>query len=120
MLLGPLAFMVVLKYGVYGGGQTAVAAPVESIPVAEKRLEIVRQKAALVAGRETVLKQVSLEVASREKGVLKADTAAQAQAQLMEIIHRIAAANGFDARGAEELREARPLGTDYGEVSVTE
>ena len=120
ILLGALLLMIAVKYGVYGGGQTTAAAPAESIPVVEKRLEIVRQKAAIVPGRETVLKQVSAELASREKGVLQAETAAQAEAQLMEIIHRIGAANGFDVRGAEELREAKPLGSDYGEVSVTE
>ena len=120
LLLGGLAFLAVLKYGVYGDRSTAVAAPIDSIPVAEKRLEILRQKASTVAGKETVLKQALAELSTREKGVLQADTAAQAQAQLMDIIHRIAAANGFDARGAEELREARPLGDDYGEVSVTE
>jgi len=120
LVVGSLLLLAVLKYGVYGDRPAAVAAPTESVPVAEKRLEILRQKAATVPGKETVLKAVSAEVASREKGVLAAETAAQAQAQLMEIIHRIAAANGFDARGAEELREARPLGNDYGEVSVTE
>jgi hypothetical protein len=120
VVVGSLLLLAVLKYGVYGDRPAAVAAPTESVPLAEKRLEILRQKAATVPGKETVLKAVSPEVASREKGVLAAETAAQAQAQLMEIIHRIAAANGFDARGAEELREARALGSDYGEVSVTE
>ena len=38
----------------------------------------------------------------------------------MDVIHRVAAANGFDARGAEQLGEAKPLGSDYGEVTVTE
>ncbi|HYW48196.1 MAG TPA: GspMb/PilO family protein [Bryobacteraceae bacterium] len=120
LVVASLLLLAVLKYGVYGDRPAGVAAPTESVPVAEKRLEILRVKAAGVPGKETVLKTVSTEVASREKGVLAAETAAQAQAQLMEIIHRIAAANGFDARGAEELREARPLGSDYGEVSVTE
>ncbi len=119
LLLG-LAAIGVLRFGVYGDRPAAVTAPAESVPVAEKRLELLRQKAATVAGKEAVLKQASLELASREKGVLQADTSAQAQAQLMDIIRRLAAANGIDARGAEELREARPLGSDYGEVSVTE
>jgi Type II secretion system (T2SS), protein M subtype b len=119
-LLGGVLVILLLRFGVYGDRTTAVAAPAESIPVAEKRLEVLRQKAATVPGKEQVLKQASLELASREKGILQAETAAQAQAQLLDIIHRIATANGFDARGAEELREARPLGNDYGEVSVTE
>jgi len=119
-LLAGLAVIAVLRFGVYGDRSAAVAAPTDSIPLAEKRLEILRQKAATVAGKEELYKKASAELAVREKGVLQADTAAQAQAQLMDIIHRIGQANGFDARGAEEFREARPLGNDYGEVSVTE
>jgi hypothetical protein len=119
MLLGGLAAIAVLRWGVYGDRSAPVAAAVETVPAAEKRLELLRQKAATVPGKETLLKQASAEAAAREKGVLQADTAAQAQVQLLDIIHRVAAANGFDARGAEELREAKALGMDYGEVSVT-
>jgi hypothetical protein len=120
LLLGGLAGIAVLRFGVYGDRPAAIAAPAESIPVMEKRLDLLRQKAATVPGKEAVLKQALAELATREKGILQADTSAQAQAQLMDIIRRVAAANQIDARGAEELREARPLGNDYGEVSVTE
>ncbi len=119
LLLGGLAVIAVLRWGVYGDRTTPVAAAVQTVPAAEKRLELLRRKAATVPGNQALLKQVSAELATRESGVLHSDTAAQAQAQLLDIIHRVAAANGFDARGAEELREAKALGTDYGEVSVT-
>ncbi len=119
LLLGGLAFIAVLRWGVYGDRTAPVAAAVETVPAAEKRLELLRQKAATVPGKEALLKRVSAELAARDKGVLQAETAAQAQVQLLDIIHRVAAANGFDARGAEELREAKALGADYGEVSVT-
>jgi hypothetical protein len=66
------------------------------------------------------LKQVSAELATREKGIINADTAPQAHAYLLDTIHRIAAQNGFDARGAEQFTEPRPLGDAYGVVSVTE
>jgi len=97
---------------------TAVVTATDSIPQAERRLERLRQLAATVPGKEELLKQVSAELKTREAGILTADTAAQGQAQLLDTIHRIAAQNGFDARGAEELRDARPLGNDYGEISV--
>ncbi len=119
LLLGGLALIAVLRFGVYRDSSTTVAAAVETVPAAEKRLELLRQKAATVPGKEALLKQAAAEAATREKGVLQADTAAQAQVQLLDIIHRVAAANSFDARGAEELREVKALGTDYGEVSVT-
>ena len=77
-----------------------------------------RQMAATVPGKEAAAEAGSAELDAREKGILKADTAAQAQAQLLERDPALATANGIDARGAEELR-SRPLGADYGEVSVT-
>lgn len=94
-----------------------VVAAADSIPLAERRLERLRLLAATVPGKETVFQQARAEVQSREAGILKADTAPQAQAQLMDVIRRVAMANGIDARGAEELR-VRPLANDYGEVLV--
>jgi len=118
ILGGGLLAILVLRFGVYR--QTAVVEPLESIPLAEKRLERMRQLATTVLGREEVLKKALADLAAREKGILKADTAEQARAQLMELIHKVGAANGFDARGADTLPQPRPLGKDYGEVSVGE
>ena len=95
-----------------------VAGASDSIPVAERRLERLRQLAATVPGKQEVLKQARAELDAREAGIVKTDTAAQAQAQLLDVIRRIAMANGIDARGAEDLR-VRPLANDYGEVSVS-
>jgi len=114
---GGVLAILVLRFGVYGGKSADVVAPSDSIPVAEQRLERLRRAAATVPGKEAVLKQVSAELETREKGILKADTAAQAEAQLLEVIRRIATSSGIDARGAEELR-VRPLADNYGEVLV--
>lgn len=64
------------------------------------------------------MKQASGELESREKGMLKADTSAQAQAQLQDLLHKVGAANGIDIRGVEEAR-VKPFGNDYGEAAVT-
>jgi len=64
------------------------------------------------------MKQATTELESREKGMLKAETSAQAQAQLQELLHNAGAANGIDIRGIEEMR-IKPFGNDYGEASVT-
>lgn len=117
LIAGPI--LILLRLGIFQTGDTPVVAPTESIPVAEQRLERLRRVAATVPGKETVLKQATAEVASRETGVLAAATAAQAQAQLLDMIRQAASANGIDARGAEELR-VQTLGNDYGEVSVVE
>lgn len=119
LVVGVLGVLV-LRFGVYrDAAAPAVVAPEASIPAAERRLERLRQVAATVPGKETVLQQAKAELETREKGILQADTAAQAGAQLLDVIRRSAMANGIDARGAEEVNRVKPLANDYGEVSVT-
>ncbi len=115
--LGVLAVLV-LRFGVFADREPGVVAANDSIPMAEKRLARLRQLAASVPGKEEVLKQSAAELAAREKGMLAAETVAQAQAQLLETARRVGKASGIDVRGAEELRAAA-LAADYGEVSVT-
>ena len=117
ILVVGVVLLVVILVSRNRDDSTPVVAAADSIPLAEHRLERLRQLAATVPGKETVLQQVRAELQSREAGILKADTAPQAQAQLMDVIRRVATANGIDARGAEELR-VRPLANDYGEVLV--
>jgi hypothetical protein len=116
LALGVLAVLL-LRFGVFSEGETPSAAP-GSIPIAEKRLARLRQAAATIQGKEVILKQVRAELAEREKGILVADTAAQAQAQILEVIRRVAKNEGVDVRGAEELNRVRALTADYGEVAV--
>jgi len=116
-LVAVVLLILVVRYRVLGDAQAQVVAPAESIPMAEQRLQRVRQLAAMVPGKEAVLKQAAAELASREKGLLTADTAEQAKAQLLDVIHRVAEANGIDARGLEQS-SVKQLANDYGEVSV--
>jgi hypothetical protein len=116
--LGLMLAAVLVRYGALGGGEGSVVASHDTIPVARKRLEILRRKAATVPGKETVLKQVTSELAEREKGIVLADTAEQARAHLMDVLHKTAVANGFDSTGAAQLPEPKALGKDYGQVSV--
>ena len=90
----------------------------DSVPAAEKRLERLRQIASTVPGKEEVMKQAAAELQTHEAGMLKADTAAQAEAQLQETLHRLGQQTGIDIRGVEDPR-VKPLGSDYGEVLVT-
>jgi hypothetical protein len=121
-LAGALGVAVLLRYTVFSDDSkpAPAVAQVTSVPVAERRLEKLREQASTVNGKEAILKNAQAELALRDKGIIKADTAAQAQAHLLDTIHRIAANNGFDARGADQLSEVKPLGADYGVVSVTE
>lgn len=97
-----------------------VIAPVDSVDRAEKVLTSLRQQAATVPGKEAVLGQVSGELAEREKGLIKGDTGAQAQAQLVQILREVAKNQSppLDVRGVE-LGPVRAFGDAYGEVSVS-
>ena len=119
ILLVGVALLVFRLATLFRDTPAPVVASAESIPMAERRLERMRKLAATVPGEEAVLKQARAELAVREAGILKADTAAQAGAQLLDVIRRAAMANGIDARGAEEVNRVKPLANDYGEVSVT-
>lgn len=112
-----LPLILILRLTVYGERQTSVVAASHSIPLAEKRLARLRQIAATVPGKEVVLKQAAGELAVREKGIVMAQTAQQALAHVQETIRRVANAEGIQVRGGE-FQPPKPLGEDYGEVSV--
>jgi hypothetical protein len=101
-------------------GSVKISAPVDSIDRSEKRLAMLRRQAATLPGKEAVLKQVSLELAQREKGLIPGDTAEQAQAQLLQIVKRVAQQQTppLDV-GQVELGRPKPFGTAYGQVSVS-
>ncbi len=112
-----VALVLVLRFVVMADKQPAAVATEESVPLAERRLAKLRETVATVPGKEKVAREAAAELATREKGMILADTAAQAQAQLLEIIRRAGKDEGIDVRGAEEMR-VRPLADDYGEVVV--
>ena len=101
-------------------GSAKMSAPVDSVDRTEKRLAMLRRQAATLPGKEAVLKQVSLELAQREKGLIPGDTAEQAQAQLLQIVKRVAQQQmpPLDV-GQVELGRPRTFGTAYGQVSVS-
>jgi Type II secretion system (T2SS), protein M subtype b len=114
-----VAVILILRFVVLADRSPGVVAASESVPMAEKRLERLRQIAATVPAKETLMKQATAELETREKGMLKAETGAQAQAQLQELLHKVGAANGIDIRGLEDMRPIKPFGSDYGEASLT-
>jgi len=121
MLLG-VSLVFVLGYYLLtpGTNTTQVVSVTDSIPMAEKRLEKLRETAALAPGREEALKKVRLELAEREKGVIQAGTAHEAQADLLQILNRVGKAQAppIEMRSSEMGRIGR-LSDDYGEVSVS-
>ena len=98
----------------------SVAAAVDSPERSEKRLTTLRTALATVDGKEAVLKQAATELSDREKGLIPGDTANQAQAQLLQIINRVAKEQSppIEIRQAE-FAQPRPYGEAYGLVSVS-
>jgi hypothetical protein len=103
-----------------GAGASAKAVPVEGIDRAQRRLATLRRQAATLPGKEAVLKQASLELSEREKGLIAGDTAEQAQAQLLQVIKRVAMQQAPSIEmGQVELGRPRTYGSAYGQVSVS-
>ena len=117
LLAGALILMLALRFGVGSSGPEVAEAAVDSVSVAEKKLALYRQLAATVPGKEAALKRAGAELAAREAGILQSDTAQQAQAQLLQVIRTLSKTENIDARGGE-FGPVKPLGDDYGEVTV--
>jgi hypothetical protein len=111
---------LVVFYWPAGGGAAVVAPSSDAITLSETRLARLREVAATVSAKENVLKKVSADLAVREKGIIQADTAAQAQAQLIQIVRRLGAAENppIEIRSTE-LNAIHPFSDSYGEASVS-
>lgn len=92
----------------------------ETIQITEQRLAIKRQLSESVPKREDALATVKASLVKREAGLIQADTAAQAQAQLLAIVKRIGRKQQppLEMRG-QEIGQIRPFGEYYGQVLVT-
>jgi hypothetical protein len=121
VLCGVVSALVI---GWWATSEDDVAAPVvpivDNIPAAEQRLARLRQMAASVPGKEHVLQQVTDELKAREKGLIQADTAPQAQEQLLQILRKIGRAQSpaIDMRNSE-IGPVKPYGDKYAEVLVS-
>lgn len=91
------------------------AAAIDSVPLAERRLNSLRLIAAALPAKEAVLKQAQTELDAREKTILTAGTKDQAQAKLLEVARRVGTANGIEIRGGD-FATPKSLGDNYGEV----
>ena len=100
-------------------GETVPAAS-DSPSTQEQRLARLRDIAATAPAKEAILKKVSADLAVREKGLIRADSIQQAQAQLITILKRVAESQSppVDIRafafGANDVLE-----DSYGAVNAT-
>ena len=81
---------------------------------------MLRKQAATLPGKQAVLQQASVELGGREKGLIPGDTADQAQAQLLQVVKRVAKQQTPPLEtGQIELGRPRSYGNAYGQVSVS-
>jgi len=114
-----LLFVVAEFWQSNSASEPVVVSSTNSVESAEKRLARLRDVAATVPGKEAALKVVEAEVAKRESGLIQAPTAAQARAQLLQILERLCAAENPPIRiQTDELGGISPLGTDYGSIDI--
>jgi hypothetical protein len=120
-LIAGLAVAAVLHFLFPGNsGAVSVASATvsrDTTALAQQRLVRLRQTAATVPAREAVLKQTSADLADRERGMIQADTAPQAQAALLEVARRVGKTEQIDVRGGE-FSAPKAFG-DYGLVYAT-
>jgi hypothetical protein len=118
-LLAVAVVAVIIYLLVSGSGAApAVVGASDNIATAERRLARVRRIAATLDAKQDLLRRVSGELANREKAILDATTAAQAQAQLLNIARQVAQAQQPPIEfGTVELQQPAKFG-DYGEVRV--
>lgn len=121
--LALLALCLVIFSVVYfwpEGDTASVVGASVTVDQLEQRVRRLRRMAAAAPGREEALKKVQAELERREQGLLRASTVAQAQAQMLEMVRRVAKnrPEPFTLRGTE-FGQPRPLDSAYGEVVLT-
>lgn len=91
-----------------------------TVPQAEKRLKSLRRLVAAVPARDEIDRRFGAALAGREKGLINAETPAQAQAQLLQIVRRVAQSQtpALTVSGSE-FSPVKQFGSAYGEVTVT-
>lgn len=112
-----LIVAAIVHFGLPNSSTTAADTPSDSVEVAQQRLAHLRAIVATVPAREATLKVAASDLADRERGIIQADTAAQAQAALLEIARRLGKDEQIDVRGGD-LGAPKEFG-DYGLVYAT-
>lgn len=88
-----------------------------NIALAQQRLVRMRQIAATLPARQAAMKQALADLTDRERGIIQAETAAQAQAALLETARRVGKNDEIDVRGGDF--GAPKASGDYGLVYTT-
>jgi len=112
--------MLIWRFAVPSGESTGVVTQQDSVDMAERRLAKLRRIAATVPGKEAAYARVSRELKQREASLMPGDTAAQAQAQLLSVVQRVAKQQDPPIEiGQGAFTEPAPFGDAYAEVRLS-
>ena len=122
--LGILAVVAVAGLIYYFWPQSTVAplavAEGQTVEQLETRLARFRELAGAAPAKENILKSVAAQLTAREKGLMQADTAAQAQALLIQMIRSMANAESVPVEiRSTEIGPVASYGDAYGAVSIS-
>jgi hypothetical protein len=103
ILAGALAVFTLLQFVVFPSDNTTTTS--QAVPQNPERLRqrvaLLRQSVAVLPAREASLKQIDADLADRERGIIQAETTAQAQAELVETARRVGKTNQIDVRTSD-------------------
>jgi hypothetical protein len=103
ILAAALAVFVLLQFVIFPDGNTTTTS--QAVPQnpdrLRQRVELLRQSVAVLPAREATLKQIDVDLADRERGIIQADTTAEAQAELVEAARRIGKTNQIDVHTSD-------------------
>jgi hypothetical protein len=115
LIVPALLLALILRFTLFSdAAPSSSTAGTDNVELARQRVARLRQLKALVPAREAVMKQTALDLAVREKGLISGDTAAQAQAALLEAARRVGKSDQIDIRGGD-FPAPKAFG-DYGMV----
>ena len=120
LLASAVALMLIVRLAMPEDSAPPVVAPADTVDAAARRLAQAQQTVAAIPGKQSVLRQLSDSLAERDKSVMQAETAAQAQERVLQIVRTLANQQGapFSVR-SEEIGPVRPYGAAYGEAVVS-
>lgn len=103
LLVPSVAIALILRFTLFADPAPVVrdGSTPGSVKTAQQRLARLRQIASTLQAREAVAKQTGQDLTDREKGVLQAATAPQAQARLLEVARQIGKQEQIDVRGGD-------------------
>lgn len=119
ILGGAVALILAIYFWPEPKIETIGAAP-SNVEQAAARLQRVRQEAAQFPLREEMRAKAAAELANLEKGLIPADTIPQAQAQMLQVVRRVARSQSppLELKSAD-FGTARSVGEHYAELIET-